>query len=102
MKNADLMKITEQYEPGTGQTENDKFESIRLDEPCKIDDSQVTEEYKLENDKNEYMKFTTPNAENSFKDEPIFKNRERSGSHSLFNSLTLSDKAGHLMLVKCG
>lgn len=73
VKSIDLMKIDEEEEPRTEQTDEEKFESIRLEEPSKIDDSQMTEEFKLENDKNEYLKFTTQNVEDSYRGRKLDK-----------------------------
>ena len=57
----------EAYQPSTDQNEEDKFESIQLQEN-NADESQVTEELKLEKGKGDYMRFANQEVDNPFKE----------------------------------
>lgn len=100
MKENDLEKITELHEPNTDQTEGDRSETIYLEDRCKAKDNGIIEEIKVEKKKKVYHKFTSPNIENSCKNDPLMKNYESQNLQSILNNFSLSKKIGNLLLIK--
>jgi len=110
MKSSDIIKGEEIYEVNTDQNEEDKFESIHLG-VSKINDSQITEEHKLEHWKEESMKFKNNIAENPFKNDPHLRdpNYLKYPDGLKYPNISLNspfdplpDKIGHLLLLHCG